>query len=231
MIMKKTMIEVKDVHKIFQMGETKVEALRGVSLKIREGDFAFIVGPSGSGKTTLLDIMGALSKPTHGRVLIDGKDLSRFNDFQLSMLRRKRIGFIFQAFNLVPTLTALENVLLSLEPDGITDEHRKKAEKLLNMVGLEHRIHHRPSQLSGGETQRVAIARALINDPVVIVADEPTGELDHKNGHEIFNYMRKMNEKTGQTFIIVTHDLSYIKKGDIVHQIHDGKMKDGLGRN
>lgn len=227
-LMKKVMIEVKEVHKVFNLGETRVEALRGVSLKIREGDFAFIVGPSGSGKTTLLDILGALSKPTHGRILIDGKDLSHFDDFQLSMLRRKKIGFIFQAFNLVPTLTALENVLLPLEPDGVKPGHIEKAKNLLKTMGLENRMHHRPNQLSGGESQRVAIARALINDPVVIVADEPTGELDHKTGHEIFGHMRKMNEKEGYTFVIVTHDLGYIEKGDIVHQIHDGKMKDGL---
>ena len=216
------MISVKDVHKTYQIGTTRIEALRGVSLRIRAGEFVFIVGPSGSGKTTLLDIMGALSKPTSGTVMLDGKDLSQFDDFQLSMFRRRKIGFIFQAFNLVPSLTALENVLLPHVPEGVSAEHTREARELLGLVGLADRMHHRPSQLSGGQTQRVAIARALINDPVIVLADEPTGEVDHATGTLIFEYMRKMNLEEKKTFVVVTHDTEYIRKGDRVLHIRDG---------
>jgi putative ABC transport system ATP-binding protein len=221
-----TMIEVKDVHKTYFIGGIRVDALRGVSLKIHEGEFAFIIGPSGSGKTTLLDIMGALMEPTKGKVLLDGKDISRFDDFQLSMFRRRKIGFIFQGYNLVPTLNALENVLIPHMPEGVTEEQNEKAMELLEEVGLSDRMYHRPNELSGGQQQRVAIARSLINDPVIILADEPTGELDHKTGHEIFDYMRKMNEEEGKTFVVVTHDVEYIKKGDRVFKLHDGQLVD-----
>ena len=219
-------IEVKDVYKIYKMGETKVEALRGVSMEIKEGDFAFIVGPSGSGKTTLLDLMGALSHPTHGKVFLHGKEIKRFNDFQLSMFRRRKIGFVFQSFNLIPTLSALDNVLIPLMPEKIKEWKVEKAKDLLTKLGLGKRMNHKPNELSGGEKQRVAVARALINDPLIVLADEPTGELDHKTGRELFNYMRKMNKEKNKTFIVVTHDVEYMKKGDRIFKIHDGKIVD-----
>lgn len=218
------MIEVKDVYKSYMLGETKVEALRGVSLKIKQGDFVFIVGPSGSGKTTLLDIMGALSHPTKGKVYLDGHEISKLNDFQLSMFRRKRLGFIFQAFNLLPTLNALDNVLIPLMPQKLTPKDVKRGKQLLKDFGLERRMRHTPNRLSGGERQRVAVARALINDPLLILADEPTGELDSKTGGELFDYMRKENKEEGKTFVIVTHDVEYIKRGDKVYKIRDGKF-------
>lgn len=219
-------IEVEDVHKIYKIGETKVEALRGVSMKIKEGDFAFIVGPSGSGKTTLLDLMGALSHPTHGKVFLHGKEIKRFNDFQLSMFRRRKIGFVFQSFNLIPTLSALDNVLIPLMPEKIEPHEVEKAKELLTKLGLGKRMDHKPNELSGGEKQRVAVARALINDPLIVLADEPTGELDHKTGRELFSYMREMNKEENKTFIVVTHDVEYIKKGDRVFKIHDGEIVD-----
>lgn len=219
-------IEVENVYKIYKVGETRVEALRGVSLKIKEGDFAFIVGPSGSGKTTLLDLMGALSHPTHGKVFLHGKEIKRFNDFQLSMFRRRKVGFVFQAFNLIPTLSALDNVLIPLMPEKIEEREVEKAKELLTILGLGGRMDHKPNELSGGEKQRVAVARALINDPFIILADEPTGELDHKTGRELFGYMRKMNKEKNKTFVVVTHDVEYIKKGDRVFKIHDGKIID-----
>lgn len=225
------MITLKDIVKTYRMGTTEIRALRGVSLKIRGGEFVFIIGPSGSGKTTLLDVIGALSVPTSGTVMLDHKDLSEFNDFQLSMFRRKKIGFIFQAFNLMPSLTALENVLLPHIPEGVTREHEAHARELLGMVGLADRMHHKPSQLSGGQSQRVAIARALINDPLIVLADEPTGEVDHATGSLIFEYMRKMNEGERKTFVVVTHDTEYIRKGDRVLHIRDGVIaKDDGGK-
>ncbi len=224
------MITVKDVRKTYQMGTTRIDALRGVSLKIRAGEFVFVIGPSGSGKTTLLDIIGALSRPTSGEVLLDGKDLSEFDDFQLSMFRRKKIGFIFQAFNLIPSISALENVLLPHVPEGVKPEHTRRAKELLGLVGLSDRMQHRPSQLSGGQAQRVAIARSLINDPLIVLADEPTGEVDHATGSVIFEYMRKMNREEKKTFVVVTHDTEYIKKGDRILHIRDGVIvKDGGG--
>jgi putative ABC transport system ATP-binding protein len=217
-------IRVKDVYQTYHLGDTIVHALRGVSLTIREGDFVFIIGPSGSGKTTLLDIIGALSHPTKGRVYLKGKDLRQYNDFQLSMLRRNKIGFVFQTFNLFPTLNVIDNVLMPVMPDGVTPEELERARALLKTVRLEHRLKHTPNRLSGGERQRVAIARALVNNPEVVLADEPTGELDSKTGGDVFNYMRKMNQEEGKTFVIVTHDTEYIKRGDTIFKLHDGKI-------
>jgi len=220
------MLEARDVQKIFYMGDIAVHAVRGVSLKVHEGEFAFIVGPSGSGKTTLLDMLGALSHPTKGKMIIDGRQIDEFNDFQLSMFRRDRIGFIFQTFNLIPTLNAVDNVLVPMIPEKITPELRQRAEHLLTQMGLKERMHHQPNQLSGGERQRVAIARSLINDPVIVLADEPTGELDSKTGREVMDYMHRMNEEEGKTFVIVTHDTEYIRPEDKVYT-----MKDGLIHN
>ena len=223
--MVKKIIEVKDVHKYFKRGETFVHALRGVSMTINQGDFVFIIGPSGSGKSTLLHLIGALDLPTEGEILFDGKKLSDFDEDTLSIIRRKKIGFIFQAFNLMQSLTALENVTIPLVPSGIEEEKaNEKAIKLMTLLGLKERIYHTPNQLSGGQQQRVAIARALINDPIIVLADEPTGEVDSQTGNEIFDYLRKMNKQFNKTFVIVTHDTEYIKKGDKIFKIHDGKI-------
>jgi len=224
-VMVKKIIEVKDVHKYFKRGETFVHALRGVSMTINQGDFVFIIGPSGSGKSTLLHLIGALDLPTEGEILFDGKKLSDFDEDTLSIIRRKKIGFIFQAFNLMQSLTALENVTIPLVPSGIEEEKaNEKAIKLMTLLGLKERIYHTPNQLSGGQQQRVAIARALINDPIIVLADEPTGEVDSQTGNEIFDYLRKMNKQFNKTFVIVTHDTEYIKKGDKIFKIHDGKI-------
>ena len=218
------MLEGKNLHKYYKMGETVVKALRGADIKIEKGDFIFIVGPSGSGKTTLLDILGALSRPTKGKVIYKGKELNKFSEYQLSMFRRKKIGFVFQTYNLNKTLTALENVLVPLQPQGITKKDKVKAKKLLKETGLEKRINHKPTQLSGGEIQRVTVARAMINNPDIILADEPTGELDTKTGDKVMKYMRKMNEEKDVSFLIVTHDTEYIEKGDRLIEMKDGNL-------
>ena len=219
------MIELEDITKVYKVGDSEVKAIDNVTLKVKKGDFVFIVGPSGSGKTTLLEIMGGLMTPTKGRVIVDGKDISKFNDFQLSMFRRKRIGFIFQNFNLIPTLNSLENVLVPMIPQGITRKLESRAKELLRELGLGHRVHHTPNQLSGGERQRVAIARALVNDPVLVLADEPTGELDSKTGEMIMDYLRKLNKEENVSFVIVTHDTEYIKPDDTVYLIKDGTIR------
>ena len=225
--MVKKIIEVKDVHKYFKMGENLVHALRGVSMTINQGDFVFIIGPSGSGKSTLLHLIGALDVPTDGEIYFEGKKLSQMEEDILSTIRRKKIGFIFQAFNLMTSLTALENVTIPLIPSGVDESvANTRAIKLMKMPGLGDRINHTPMQLSGGQQQRVAIARALINDPIIVLADEPTGEVDSKTGNEIFDYLRLMNKKFNKTFVIVTHDTEYIKKGDRIFKIHDGKIVD-----
>jgi len=223
--MAKKIIEVKDVHKYFKLGETYVHALRGVSMTINEGDFVFIIGPSGSGKSTLLHLIGALDVPTKGEISFQGNRLSEMEEDILSTIRRKKIGFIFQAFNLMHSLTALENVTIPLVPSNVDEQvANARAIKLMKMLGLGDRINHTPNQLSGGQQQRVAIARALINDPVIVLADEPTGEVDSATGNEIFSYLRMMNRKFKKTFVIVTHDTEYIKKGDKIFKIHDGKI-------
>jgi len=223
--MAKKIIEAKDVHKYFKLGETYVHALRGVSMTINEGDFVFIIGPSGSGKSTLLHLLGALDVPTKGEISFQGNRLSEMEEDILSTIRRKKIGFIFQAFNLMHSLTALENVTIPLVPSNVDEQvANARAIKLMKMLGLGDRINHTPNQLSGGQQQRVAIARALINDPVIVLADEPTGEVDSATGNEIFSYLRMMNKKFNKTFVIVTHDTEYIKKGDKIFKIHDGKI-------
>jgi len=223
--MVKKIIEVKDVHKYFKMGENLVHALRGVSMTINQGDFVFIIGPSGSGKSTLLHLIGALDVPTDGEIYFEGKKLSQMEEDILSTIRRKKIGFIFQAFNLMTSLTALENVTIPLIPSGVDESvANTRAIKLMKMLGLGDRINHTPNQLSGGQQQRVAIARSLINDPIIVLADEPTGEVDSVTGNEIFDYLRMMNKKFNKTFVIVTHDMEYIKRGDKVFKIHDGKI-------
>ena len=220
------LIEAQDIVKHYVMGEVTVEALRGVSLKIEPRDFVVIVGPSGSGKSTLMHILGALDHPTRGKVLIDDMDISGLDDWHLAMIRRNKIGFIFQQFNLIPTLSALENVVIPTEPMDIDkEEAENRAVKLLGDVGLSDRMFHKPNELSGGQRQRGSIARSLINNPEIIFADEPTGNLDSKTGAHIIKIMRELNLKQGKTFVIVTHDESLLGYATKKIFIKDGKIE------
>ena len=223
------MIEVSDVHKSFKSGDRWVEVLRGVSCQIPKGRFAFIVGPSGSGKSTLLYLMGALDHPTSGRIEVEGRDLTGMSEAEQNEYRRDRVGFIFQSFNLIKNLSALQNVVVPFLPTGVTDQHRRDAAELLTTVGLGDRLDHRPWQLSGGEQQRVAIARALIKDPVVVLADEPTGELDRKTGDEIYKILRRLQADRQTTLVVVTHDRRFIRPDDLVLEIEDGLLKSSDG--
>jgi len=199
-------VEAVNLKKTYMLGKVPVDALRGVNLKVEEGDFVAILGPSGSGKSTLLNMIGALDKPSEGTVLIEGSDVSKLNDNQLADLRR-RVGFVFQFFNLIPRFTARENVELSMSIAGLSkDERRKRAENLLETVGLKERMNHKPAELSGGEQQRVAIARALANNPSFLLMDEPTGNIDSKTASELIGLIRRLNEEKGVTIIMVTHD-------------------------
>ncbi len=218
------MIVLKDVWKIYELGKIKVIALRNIHLKINRGDYISIMGPSGSGKSTLLNIIGCLDKPTKGDVFYDNINVSRLNEKELTRIRRERIGFVFQQFYLIPRLTALENVMLPMWFKGVEfKERRKRALELLEMVGLRDKIHHRPNELSGGEQQRVAIARALANDPDIILADEPTGNLDTKTGMEIIKIFEELN-KMGKTILIVTHNPEIGKRARRRIYLKDGKI-------
>ena len=224
------MIEVVDVHKSFQSGDRSVHALRGVSCSIEKGKFAFIVGPSGSGKSTLLYLLGALDSPTSGSILVEGRDLTTMSEAEQNLFRRDKIGFIFQSFNLISNLTAVENVLIPFLPSvGMTPELRAKAAALLTEVGLGDRLDARPYQLSGGQQQRVAIARALIKDPILVLGDEPTGELDSKTGDEIYRILRRLQQQRQTTLVIVTHDRRFITPNDLVLEILDGQVANGAG--
>lgn len=220
------MIEVSEVRKSFQSGERLVEAVRGITCRINKGRFAFIVGPSGSGKSTLLYLLGALDRPTSGTIRVEGVDLTAMSEAEQNAYRRDKVGFIFQSFNLISNLTAVENVLIPFLPRGLTPELRSRAADLLTEVGLGSRLDHRPYQLSGGEQQRVAIARALIKDPVVVLADEPTGELDSKSGDEIYRILRRLQNARETTLVVVTHDRRFIMPDDLVLEIQDGRLRD-----
>ncbi len=228
-----TLVELEKVVKVYRSNGSSVRALDGVTLSIRRGEFMSVAGPYGSGKTTLLNLIGCLDRPTSGRIKIINRNVTHMSPKELDELRLKRIGFVFQTFNLIPTLTALENVELALSLAGLSSsEQRKRAEELLDLVGLGHRIHHRPSQLSAGEAQRVAIARALANDPDLVLADEPTGNLDTERGYEIVGLMRDLNRKFGETFIIVTHDPEIAEMADRVIRLKDGRItSDSKGRS
>ena len=208
----------------FQMGGITVGALRGVSLDVEEGEFVSIVGTSGSGKSTLLNLVGGLMKPTRGKVYVKGEDLSRMDENHLALFRRQYIGFVFQSFNLVNTLTALENVELPLVFSNIgVSERDKRVKKLLKDFGLEDRLTHRPAELSGGQQQRVSMARAIINNPEIILADEPTGNLDTRTSQEIMEVLYNLNKK-GQTFLVVTHDMDVAHYGNRIVYLTDGQI-------
>jgi len=217
-------IQLKDVHKEYTMGDSIVAAIDGVNLEIRKGDFLAIIGPSGSGKSTMMNLVGALDLATRGAIYLDGQDIEHLEESDLAQIRGRKIGFIFQTFNLIPTLTAKENVMLPMMFQDYTEEEREdRADNLLNDVSLKHRMDHLPNELSGGERQRVAIARALANNPEVILADEPTGNLDSKTSKEIMQMFINLN-KQGKTIIMVTHDPEIAKQAKRVVTICDGKI-------
>jgi ABC-type lipoprotein export system ATPase subunit len=212
------------VVKIYGRGTTRVAALKSVSLNIKEGEFVAVLGPSGSGKTTFLNMLGALDKPTQGRVIIDGSETSKMAESKLYKIRREKLGFVFQSYYLVPTMDALQNVLMPVLPTRGVKKYRPKAVRLLELVGLKDRMHHKPGELSGGEQQRVAIARSLIMRPKVILADEPTGNLDTRTGAEIIELILRLNKDYNKTFVIVTHDRRLADKAGRVLYLFDGKL-------
>ncbi|MEM3556111.1 MAG: ABC transporter ATP-binding protein [Candidatus Micrarchaeia archaeon] len=218
-------IKVEKLRKTYLMGKVELEVLKGVNLSVKKGEILSIMGPSGSGKSTLLHIMGCLDKPTSGRVYIDGVDTSTMSNDELAEIRSKKVGFVFQFFYLIPTLTALENVELPMIFNGLPKEERiQRATELLELVGVGERASHKPSELSGGERQRVAIARALANDPKIVFADEPTGNLDSKSGEDIIKLLTKLNKK-GYTVIVVTHDANIAKHAGRIAYIRDGVIE------
>lgn len=221
-----SIVFTENLTKVYGKGPTRVVALRKVNLNAKKGDFIAILGPSGSGKTTFLNMIGALDRPTSGRVIIDGIEASRVPERLLYQIRREKLGFIFQTYYLVPTLNALQNVLTPVLPVREAKRYRRRAEQLLRVVGLGERMHHKPGELSGGEQQRVAIARALILNPKVILADEPTGNLDTKTGMDILNLLQRLNEKGRKTLIVVTHDRRLADRAGRVLYLVDGRLYD-----
>ncbi len=219
-------IVAKDLTKVYQMGEVQVHALRGVSLEIKHGEVVAIMGPSGSGKSTLMNIIGCLDRPTAGEYYLDGELVSDMNDDQLATVRNHKVGFVFQNFNLLSRSSALLNVELPLRYAGLRENRHERAAVALQAVGLGDRMEHKPMELSGGQQQRVALARAIINDPAIILADEPTGNLDSKSGKEIMNLLLELNKESGTTLIIVTHDPTIAEKTERVIQLYDGRVVD-----
>lgn len=219
----KIALEGKEITKEFKMGKESLMILKDISIKIKMGDFVSIMGPSGSGKSTLMYILGGLDKPSTGKVLMNGEDISKFNDDKQSVMRRRNIGFVFQFYNLIPNLNVEENILLPVLLDGNkTKDYKKELDNILEIVGLTERRKHTPKELSGGQQQRVAIARALINNPEIIFADEPTGNLDSKTGTEIMELLRKINRENKKTIIMVTHSMETAEYGNRVVNIKDG---------
>jgi len=225
----KHLIEAKDVWKVYQMGHVEVPALRGLNLCVKEHEFIAIMGPSGSGKSTVMNILGCLDIPTKGAVFLDERNIAHMSEDNLAKVRGKKIGFIFQHFNLIPSLTALENVMMPMIFQGVPEEAMKERGKaLLALVGLQERMNHRPSELSGGEQQRVAIARALANDPEIVLADEPTGNLDSKTGEKIMQLLVDLHKKEHKTIIVITHDADIAEYAERKLVLRDGKfIKDG----
>lgn len=220
-------IELLDVFKIYKTEFYEVHALNGISMNVRKGEFVAIMGPSGSGKSTLLHLIGCLDKPTKGEVIINGTETSKLSDRELTKLRRDSIGFIFQQYNLVSTLTALENVELPMIFKGISkEERRQKAMDLLRQVGIEDIADRKPKEISGGQQQRVAIARALANSPAILLCDEPTGNLDSKTGRQVMDIIKKMNKERAVTVILVTHDFSLADYADRIVRLRDGRIED-----
>jgi putative ABC transport system ATP-binding protein len=218
-------IQIEAITKVFKMGENEVRALDNVSLRIEKGEMVAIMGPSGSGKSTLMSIVGCLDVPTAGSYLLDGSPVEKMNDCQLAEVRNRKIGFVFQQFNLLSRTSAVENVLLPMSYTNLSSrESHEKAMRALELVGLQQRIHHHPNELSGGQQQRVAIARALVNDPAILIADEPTGALDSKTGAEIMELFQSLHRDFGQTIIMVTHDAFIARHTERIIRIADGRI-------
>ena len=223
--MKKVVIKLQKVWKTYQMGDVSLDVLKGVDLEITRGEFVAILGPSGSGKSTLMNLVGILDIPSKGEIYFEGERVSKLDESDLSQLRGRKIGFVFQQFNLIPTLTALENVILpTIFQNTLEEERIKRATDLLTMVGLGDRMDHKPNELSGGQQQRVAIARALINNPEVILADEPTGNLDSKSGKQVMNMLTKLHTEDKKTVILVTHDIDLVKYTEKTVFLKDGEV-------
>ena len=219
-------IEAQSLTKVYKMGDMEVHALRGLSTQIARGEVVAIMGPSGSGKSTLMNIVGCLDRPTAGEYFLDGERVSRLSDDQLASIRNRKVGFVFQSFNLLPRATALANVELPLRYAGMTRGRKERARTALESVGLAHRLYHRPNELSGGQQQRVAIARALVNEPAIIMADEPTGNLDSKSGAEIMELLLTLNRESGTTLLIVTHAPDVAAQAQRIIRIRDGVVEE-----
>jgi len=225
MVKKDIIIKLEDVWKIYKMGKVEVHALRGFNLEIKRGEFVAIQGPSGSGKSTAMNMVGCLDIPSKGKIFLEHHDISHLSESDLAQIRGQKIGFIFQQFNLIPTLTALENIMLPMMFQNISREERiSRATELLEMVELGDRIHHKPTEMSGGQQQRVAIARSLSNNPEVVLADEPTGNLDSKTGNIVMEFLRKLHKQKGKTIIMVTHDSYLAKQANRIEYLMDGKI-------
>ncbi|MDP1714057.1 MAG: ABC transporter ATP-binding protein [Anaerolineales bacterium] len=224
-------IEARNITKTYRMGEFDVEALRNVSFTIERGEALSIMGPSGSGKSTMMNTLGCLDKPTSGEYILDGESVADMDDDQLASVRNRKVGFVFQSFNLLSRLTALGNVELPLRYSGLTDGRRERAQAALEAVGLKDRMTHRPYELSGGQQQRVAVARAIVNDPAMIMADEPTGNLDSKVGKEIVDLLLSLNKERGTTLIIVTHDPYIAEQTQRVIRLRDGEIDSSVEEN
>lgn len=224
--MKEAILKLDNVYKVYQMGEVKVPALRGVSVTINKGDFVAIIGASGSGKSTMMNLIGCLDLPSKGTVKLKGKDISQLDESDLASFRGRTIGFVFQQYNLIPSMTAFHNVLLPLEFQEIPDSVAKeRAEKILKLVGLSDKMFNLPSQLSGGQQQRVSIARSLVGDPEIILADEPTGALDSVTGKDILEMLKRLWKEEGKTVIMVTHDMKLAKYAHTIIELKDGQIK------
>lgn len=223
--MREIIIKLDGVWKIYKMGEIEVPALRGINMAVKRGEFVSIMGPSGSGKSTAMNMVGCLDVPTRGKIFLEGQDISKLSESDLAQIRGKKIGFIFQTFNLIPTLSALENVALPMIFQNMPKEERvERATKLLEMVDLGERIRHKPNELSGGQQQRVAIARSLVNDPEVILADEPTGNLDSVSGRNVIDFLKDLHKKEKKTIVMVTHDEGVAKQAQRTEYLHDGQI-------
>lgn len=222
-------IQTYDLKKIYKVGEVEVHALAGVSITIERGEVVAIMGPSGSGKSTLMNLLGCLDHPTSGRYVLDGEEVSELDDDQLAGIRNQKVGFVFQSFNLLPRSTALANVELPMRYAGVTTERTARATAALESVGLADRMYHRPPELSGGQQQRVAIARALVNHPAILMADEPTGNLDSRSGKEIMELLLSLNKVKGTTLIIVTHDLNIASQSQRIIRLKDGLVEEVAG--